>query len=160
MALPNPNQKIISTGAFCSVFIYQNNVKKVLGLVTNASYNEDFNVTEAQVIGFFGPVSLDVQNYRCSITLGTLVPANPRGATTEPWLDGGEVTLPELLKTRTQIALTGTGSVFDQLDFADRQSGNIIASFKYVVISANGAQINPATYVTSNMQLMAIEKTY
>jgi hypothetical protein len=160
MALPNPNNKIISTGAFCSVYVYQNNVKKLLGLVTNASYNEDFNVTEAQVIGFFGPVSLDVQNYRCSITVGAYVPAKPRAADAEPWLDGGEITLSQLIKTRTQIALDGVGTVFDQVDFTDRQSGSLIASFTYVVISSDGAQINPATYVTTNMQMMAIEKTF
>jgi len=160
MALPNPNKTIISKGSFCSVYVYRNNVKSTLGLVSSASYNEDFQVSEAQVIGFFGSVSLDVQNYKCTISIGTYVPANPRGATVEPYLDGGNITLSELVKTRTQIALDGIGSVLDQVDFANRQSGEIIASFKYVVISANSGQINPATYVTSNMQMMAIEKVY
>jgi len=158
MALPNPNAKIIATGSFVSVFVTQDGQNRQLGLVNQASWNEDFNVTEANVIGFFGPVSIDAQNYRCQITIGTFIPANPRGEDSEPYLDGGEVTLSKVIKTRTDVALTGTATIFEQMDFLDKQSSNIIASFKFVVISSNSGQITPATYTTSNVQMMAIEK--
>lgn len=159
MPLPNPNAKTIATGAFVSVYIYQGGTRKLLGLVNNATYNEDFNNQEANVIGFYGPVSIDSMNYRCNITIGAFVPARPRAANSEPYLDGGEVTLTQLIKTRTDIALSGTGTVFEQMDFTDRQSGTIIASFNFVVIGSDGVQINPTSHLTSNLQMMAIEKT-
>ena len=60
MPLPDATKKLIQQGAFCNVMIYdETNTRQTLGLVQNASYNEDFNVVAAQVIGFFGPVSLD-----------------------------------------------------------------------------------------------------
>lgn len=160
MPLPNPTQKIIQTGAFCNVIAYQDGVAKTLGLITNFSYTEDFNITEAQAIGFFGPVSLDAQNYRCNITFGAFVPPKPRAEITEPYLDGGETTLAKLLKTRSEIALSGLGTVLEQIDIVDKQAGTVLNSFSYAVISNNGVTVNPATYVTSNMQLMAIERTY
>jgi hypothetical protein len=159
MPLPNPTTKIIQTGAFCNAIAYQNGIGKTVGLVTNFSYTEDFNITEAQVIGFFGPVSLDAQNYRCNITFGAFVPPKPRAEISEAYLDGGETTLAKLLKTRSEIALTGLGTVLDQVDIVDKQAGTVLNSFTYVVISNNGVTVNPATYVTSNMQMMAIERS-
>lgn len=160
MALPNATEKLIQLGAFCNVVIYDAaGVKSTLGLVQNASYNEDFNVVAAQVIGFLGPVSLDSQNYTCNLTLGTYVPLNPREDIVVPYLDGGNTTIQKLLKTRSDIALTGKGTVLSQLDFVDIQAGVVYNSFSQAIISSNGVTIGAAAYVTGNMQLMCIERT-
>jgi len=160
MALPNATEKLIQQGAFCNVIVYDaDNVRKTLGLVQNASYNEDFNVVTAQVIGFFGPVSLDSQNYSCNLTLGTYVPLRPREEIVVPYLDGGNTTIQKLLKTRSEIALTGKGTVIPQIDFVDTQSGVLYNSFNQAVISSNGVTIGAAAYVTANIQLMCIERT-
>jgi hypothetical protein len=160
MPLPNATEKLIQQGSFCNIIIYDSdNNKKTLGLVQNASYNEDFTVVSAKVVGFFGPVSQDAQDYNCTITLGTYVPLNPREIITVPYLDGGETTIQQQLKTRSEIALTGKGTVLPQIDFTDKQGGVVYNSFNQCIISSNGANIAPGTYVTSNIQLMCIERT-
>ncbi len=160
MALPDATTKLIQQGAFCNVMIYDaDNNRETLGLVQNASYNEDFNVVAAQVVGFFGPVSLDAQNYSCNLTLGTYVPLNPREEIVVPYLDGGTTTISKLLKTRSDIALTGKGTTLSQIDFVDIQAGVIYNSFNQCVISTNGTTIGAAAYVTANIQLMCIERT-
>lgn len=160
MPLPNAKDKLIQMGSFCNVIFYdEDNTKKTVGLVSNASYNEDFGVMPAKVLGFFGAISLDAQDYTCSLTLGTYVPLDPRAPITEPYLDGGETTLSQQLKTRSQVALTGKGTVLSQIDFVDKQSGVILNSFSQAIITSNGTTIAPSTYVTANMQLMCIERT-
>lgn len=160
MPLPSATTKLIQQGAFCNVVTYDAAlVATTLGLVQNASYTEDFNVVDALVLGFFGPVSQDSQNYRCSITLGTYVPLNPRDEITVPFLDGGLTTLQKLLKTRSEIAETGKGTVLTQIDFIDIQAGVVYNSFNQAIISNNGATFPAAAYVTSNMQLVCIERT-
>ena len=158
MPRPSADQKILESGAFLNLVAVQKGVRKVMGLVTNFTYNEDFNVTEAQVIGLYGPVSIDSQNYRCSLNFGTYLPPKPREEVTEPYLDGGQTTIFSLLKTRTEVSLDGKGSVIDQLDLLNLQSGVVVNSFAVVVISANGVQVNPNTYVTSNLQALAVER--
>lgn len=160
MPLPNASVPIIQQGAFCNVVIYDaNNERKVMGLAQNASYNEDFNVVPAQVIGFFGPVSLDAQNYTCSLTIGTYVVLDPSAPIVVPFLDGGTTTIQQQLKTRSEIALTGKGTVLPQIDFVDRVKGTVYNSFNQAVISSNGVSIGSAAYVTANIQLLCIERT-
>jgi len=160
MPLPNASEKLIQQGSFCNVVIYDATAnRQTLGLVQNASFNEDFNVVTAQVIGFFGPVSLDSQNYSCTLTLGTYVALRPREDIVIPYLDGGETTIQKLLKTRSEIALTGKGTVLSQIDFVDLQAGVVYNSFNQCVISTNGVTIGVAAYVTANIQLMCIERT-
>lgn len=158
MPLPNADTKILETGAFLKLFIVQRGVRSILGLVNQFSFNEDFQVNQADVIGFFGPISIDAQGYRCSITIGTYIPPNPRANITEPFPDGGEITIDKVLKTRTQIALDGKGSMIDQMDTVNPVSGVVVNSFKNVVITTNGAQISPNTYVTRNMQCLAMDR--
>lgn len=160
MALPNASEKLIQQGHSCNVAIYNEaGVRKIVGMVTNASYNEDFNVVPANVIGFFGPISLDAQNYSCSITLGAYVPLKPKEEITVPYLDGGTTTLAQQLKTRSEVALTGKGTVLTQIDFTDTQGGVIYNSFSQAVITSNGTTIGSASYVTQNIQLICIERT-
>ncbi len=160
MPLPNASEKLIQQGSYCNVVIYDaTNNRETLGLVQNASYNEDFNVVSALVVGFFGPVSLDSQNYSCTLSIGTYVPLNPREDITVPYLDGGETTIQKLLKTRSEIALTGKGTVLSQIDFIDLQAGVVYNSFNQCIISTNGVSIGAAAYVTGNIQMQCIERT-
>lgn len=160
MPLPNASEKLIQQGHSCNIVIYDaNNVKKTVGLVMNASYNEDFNVVPAQVLGFFGPISLDAQNYSCTITLGAYVPLKPKEVITVPYLDGGTTTLAQQLKTRSEVALTGKGTVIPQIDFTDIQVGTVYNSFNQAIITSNGTSIGAAAYVTQNISLTCIERT-
>ena len=159
MALPNASQRIIQQGAFCNVVLYDAaNDRSVVGLVTNCSYTEDLSVVPANVIGFLGSIANDVQNYSCMVTIGSFVPLDPRAEDPEGYLDGGNTNIQKVLKTRSQIALTGKGTAFSQVDFVDLSAGVVYNSFSQGVVTNNGTNIAPATYVTSNIQMMFIER--
>lgn len=159
MPLPSETERLIQQGAFCNVAVYDaDGNRQVVGLVTNYTSNEDFNVVSAQVIGHFGPVSVDSQNYTCNITIGAYVPLRPKDPVVVPYLDGGQTTLAEKIKTRSEIALTGKGTVFSQVDFFDRITGNVLDSFNHCVVTSVGRQVGANQYVTQNIQLLAIEK--
>lgn len=160
MALPNATDKLIQQGASCNVVLYDaTGTKSTLGLVENASYNEDFRVVGAQVLGFYGDVSQDSQGYSCSLTFGTFVPLNPTQDTTVPYLDGGTTTLQKQIKTRSQVQSTGKGTVFSQIDFIDIQAGVVYNSFNTATVTTAGRQIGAAQYVKGNVQMMCIERT-
>ena len=92
MALPSIDVPIIKQGAMCNVQITNaDDTKSVVGLVQNASYSEDYNVVSAQVLGFWGDVSIDAQGYVCNVTIGTYVPFNKDSD--EAYLDGGTTTI-------------------------------------------------------------------
>lgn len=159
MPIPQAGTKIIQQGAWCNVVIYdEDNNAATLGLVSGASYQENFNVTPAQVIGFFGPIALDSQNYSCTVTINIFIPLNYQDAVTVPYLDGGTTTLTKLIKTRSDIAIDGYGTAFNQIDFVDLGAGVVYNSFGYTVVSNSGTNIGAAQYVTGNVQLMSLER--
>lgn len=158
MPLPNGITQIIQQGASANVVVYDEaGTAETLALVTSASYNEDYKVVEAQVLGFYGAISQDSQGYSCSITLATYVPFDPESI--EPYLDGGTTTIQKKLKTRSEIALTRKATMIAQMDFVDTTKGTIYNSFDTCIITTNGVQINPGSYVNANMQLMCIQRT-
>lgn len=160
MALPSATEQIIQQGHSCNVVFYdENNDAQTLALVQSASYNEDFGVVPALVIGFFGPISHDAQNYTCSLTLNTFVPLEPRKETIQPYLDGGTTTIQTVLKTRSEVAITGKGTVLTQVDFVDLVKGIIYNSFSQCIITSNNGNISAGSYVTGSLNLLCIERT-
>lgn len=158
MPLPTETTKIIASGAWAQVRVRVNGVLRVIGLASNASYSENFGLQDANVIGHLGPVSIDSQSYSCSVSIGTFVPENnnPVGG---QYADGGDVTLGELLPTRSEIQLNGKGKTFEYMDFYNKATGEVMNAFAHVIIADDGAQINPNAYLTNNIQLRAIERT-
>lgn len=160
MPLPNATTKLIQQGHSCNIVVYDAvNDRQTLALVKSASYNENFNIVEAKCLGFFGSVSIDVQDYSCSLSLATFMPLEPRKEVVVPYLDGGTTTIQKLLKTRSEVALTGKGTVLTQIDFIDKVAGVVYNSFNQCIIESNSAQINPGDYVNSTITLRVIERT-
>ena len=160
MPQPNGKTQIIQQGASCNVRVTDvDDNESILALVMSASYNEDFKVVEAQVLGFYGAISQDSQGYSCSLTIATYVPYAKN--TTEAYLDGGTSTIQDHLKTRTQVSTTRKASFFKKMDFVDTNSTSekVYNSFDTCIITTNGVQINPGSYVNANMQLMCIQRT-
>lgn len=149
----NHGTKTYSRSAWAQVLING----RVAGLVTSASYSENFGVQPAKVLGFQGPITYDAQDYSCTINMGSFVPERPNEG---PWPDGGEFAISELLPTRSQIQSNdGKPAEFDSLQFVNLATGQIINSFRNVVLSSNGSQLSPNSYLTIDMQFMAVERT-
>jgi len=145
-------EKLIASGAVCQILINGSPV----GLVTQASYDEDWAINPANVIGYLGPIDYDSQGYSCSITLGTYIPEKPGSG---PWPDGGVKALSDLLPTRSEVqGNNGKPGEFDLLQFMNIATGDIINQFRNVMIASNGQQISPNSYATANVRLLSVER--
>lgn len=150
--------KWIAGGAWVKIAFEINDIDVYIGLVTNASYDEDFQVSPANVLGFLGPADYDSQGYTCSITLGTLVPEAdaPEGGT---YPGGGSIALHSQFPFRDVIQLGGgKPSMFNTVKFLNSSTNEILVQFSQVMVASTGVQINPNSYVTANMRLMAIAR--
>lgn len=158
MPYAGANTKIIASGAWAQVRVKESEGSslKVIGLCTDASYNESFNLQEAQVMGYLGPISVDSQGYRCTIQIGTFV---PEGTGSGAYADGGDTTLSDLQVTRSEVAADGKGKTFAYMEFYNKAADKVLAAFSNAIISDSGMRINPNAYVTNNMSFMAMERT-
>jgi hypothetical protein len=151
-------QKLIAGGAWVRVKILDTDGKwKAIGLATGASYDEDWAIQPANVIGWLGPVSYDSQGYSCTITINSFVPEDPTNLTILP--DGGETTISQLLPTRDQVQVDGKGKQFDGMQFTNIATNQILNEFKDVILASNGQQVAPNSYVTANSRFNAVKRT-
>jgi hypothetical protein len=160
MALPNITNHTIATGASTQLKVgkQSDTPDTVLGLVSNVSYTENYNLQDAVVIGNLGPVSIDPQGYTCEITIGTFVPAKLVIGTDTYDSSITEGVLENLPK-RADIFATSKGKVFQSLEFYDKDSSTTLARFLGVVLSNQGMTIEGNTYAKANIQFRAVEKT-
>jgi hypothetical protein len=146
--------KIITGGAWVQIIIDGEPV----GLTTSASYDEDWGITPANVLNVLGPMDYDSQGYSCNITLATFIPETPGSS---PWPDGGVKALSEFLPTRSQVQGNGgKPGEFGEMQFFNTATRLLVAAFKQVIVASNGVQVNPNTYLTANIRLMSLERTF
>lgn len=146
------NTRMIAGGAWCRVVIDG----VVMGLVTGASYDEDWGVTPAKVLNHHGPIDYDSQDYSCRITLQAFV---PEPSAVAPYPDGGAKAFVDMLPTRRSVqGNSGRPGMFGVLQFVSTSSSKVLAQFENVMVSSNGIQVAPNSFVTANIQLMAVER--
>jgi len=146
--------KMIAGGAWVQVQIMMNGVLYGFGMASGCSYDEDWNIQQANVLNHLGPISLDSQGYTCSITLSSFVPEK----TMVLYADGGEITIEDVLPTRDEVQVDGKGREFEQLVFLNTATQKVIRSFSGVVVASNGEQVSPNAYVTENMRFLALRR--
>jgi hypothetical protein len=159
MPLPTSTNKIIASGAWAQIRVREKSGDplKVIGLCTDANYNEDFGLQDANVLNHLGSISIDSQSYRCTIQVGTYVPELPdQGG---GYADGGDTTLSQLLITRSDVQLNGKGKTFEYMDFYNTATGTVLNAFSHAIIESDGARVGANNYITNNISLRAIERT-
>jgi hypothetical protein len=160
MALPNITSHIIATGASVQCRVSENGdtPDTILGLCTNVSYQEDFQLQDANVIGVLGPVSIDPQGYNLSVSVGVFVPAKKRIGNDTYQSDITKGVL-EMLPVRADLFATSKGKVFQSMDFYDKDSRTVLAKFVGCVLQNTGMNIEGQTYAKANVQFRAIDRT-
>jgi len=144
--------RLIAGGAFVRLVIDG----EVVGLATGASFDEDFGVVPANVLNHQGPLDYDSQGYSCRITLQTYI---PEPSASGPWPDGGTKALSEFVPTRSEIQSNlGKPGAFGVLQFLSTSSNKVIEQFENVIVASDGAQVAPNSFITQNVQLMAVER--
>lgn len=148
-------QKLIAGGAWVQVLVRgDDGVLKSIGLASGTSYDEDWNIQQANVINHLGPISLDSQGYTCTINLSAFVPEKKLTL----YADGGEITIEDLLPYRDEVQLDGKGKTFQQLVFMNVAMNKVIRSFTHVAVASNGEQVSPNAYLTENIRFTALKR--
>lgn len=146
--------KLISGGAWVQIQVMLNGALRSIGMASGCSYDEDWNVQQAQVLGHLGPISLDSQGYSCSISMSLFVPEKKLTL----YADGGEITIEDILPFRDEVQEDGKGKEFEQLLFMNKATQKILNSFSGVVVASNGEQVSPNAYITASMRLLALKR--
>ena len=146
--------KLVAGGAWVQVLIKIGGEMYSVGLASGCSYDEDWNIQQANVLNHLGPISLDSQGYTCSITLSAFVPER----TMTLYAAGGEITIEDLLPTRAEVQEDGKGREYESLVFQNTATRKVIRSFSGVVVASNGEQVSPNAYVTENMRFLALRR--
>lgn len=146
--------KMIASGAWVQVGVKMDGVLYMIGLASGCSYNEDWGVQPANVVGHLGPISLDSQNYTCSINMSVFVPEKKAVL----YADGGEITIEDLLPYRDDVQVDGKGRTFEQIVFLNKATQKVARSFTGVAVSSNGETVSPNAYVTANIAFLAMKR--
>lgn len=167
----NTTGTVVSIGLNCFVKAGESAASaKVIGFATEASYNESFQTQKCEVLGHYGPVSIDPQSYDCQITISAFVPSAVLLASTEQqykYPDGktDAISIFDLMPSRSSIADNKEMRKIGYLAFVDGKgisegdkNGKVLASFSGVVITSDGMQLSPNSYTRSNVQMMALER--
>jgi hypothetical protein len=162
MSLANANSHIITNGASVVIMASKNSdtPDTILGLTTNASWQENFSIQEAVVIGHFGPVSLDPQGYNCSITLGVFI---PRTGKIGNYTYSSQVSksILEDLPGKDAIftnATTGLKLTYQSFAFHNKDTNTTLAKFYGVMLESEGGQVEGNAYARANITLRALAK--
>lgn len=148
------SEKLIAGGAWVQVGVKTDGVLQIIGLSSGCSYNEDWGLQPANVLGVLGPVSIDSQNYTCSINMSAFVPEKK----VTLYADGGEITIEDILPYRDDVQIDGKGKNFEQLVFLNKATQKVIRSFSEVAVASNGEQVSPNAYVLANIAFLAIKR--
>jgi hypothetical protein len=158
MALPNVTGTIIATGYNCHVRVGTNSSDaQAIALVASFQATEDFQVQEATCIGNLGPVALDPQGYTCSITLDGFLPAKNKLGGVQQYDEGGKISIVDKIPTRQEFTEMADTAKFEYLDFYNKKSAKVLASFKGVLITSYGISADGSAYVRNNVQMRALE---
>jgi len=146
--------KLIQGGAWVQVQVMLAGVLRSIGLASGCSYDEDWNIQQAQVLGHLGPISLDSQGYSCSISMSLFIPEKKLTL----YADGGEITIDDILPFRDEVQEDGKGREFEQMLFLNKATQKVVNSFSGVVVASNGQQCSPNAYITASMRFLAIKR--
>jgi len=124
-----------------------------LSICSEFTYDEDFHVNPAEVIGFLGPIAYDSQGYSCQLSMGLYVRRPGSTNTTLPWDD-----INALFPLREDIILDGALAE-NIIRVYDIGSGQILNEFIGCVLSTNGVQIRPNSYITRNARYFAVQRS-
>jgi hypothetical protein len=159
MALPNVTGDIIAQGFNCNVRIGTSaSDAQIIALVASFQANEDFGVQEATVVGLLGPAALDPQSYNCSITMSGFVPSRKVLNNAQQYADGGKTSIMEYIPTRAKFMDSGAITKIAYMDFYNRKTSTVLASFEGVIVTSDGIQVDGSQYVRNNIQMRALSK--
>jgi hypothetical protein len=160
MGVVNTSNHIITNGASVVIRVSKSSdsPSDILGLTTNASWQENFGLQEAVVIGHFGPVSIDPQSYNCSITLGVFIPKAGKIGNDSYSGQVGKTVLEDLPGKDEIFTPNGLKVTYQSFEFHNLDTGATLAKFYGVMLESEGGQIEGNAYARANVTFRALAK--
>jgi hypothetical protein len=158
MATNNVIKQIIASGANVVMRIGKTSDRPeiTIGLASNVSYTENFQLQKANVVGYLGPVSIDPADYSCEITIGSFVPAKREIQTGDTPNGIVEQGMGEIIPSRATAL--DNGAKFQYVDFYNKKEDVVLAAFSGAVVASAGMDVQGNAYAKSNIQLWALER--
>jgi hypothetical protein len=154
----NITKQIVAAGSnvLMRVGIDTESPEIVIGLASDVSYTENFQLQKANVIGHLGPVSIDPGDYSCEITIGSFIPAKGKMESYDTPVNSYEYEIHEL--TPTRATALEDGAKFAYVDFYNAKEDTVLAQFSGAVVASAGMSIQGNAYARGNVQLWALER--
>lgn len=130
---------------------------KEVGFVDSMGATKQIQVQRAQVCGSIMPASIDPQSISVSINLSGFL-ATPGVYSGSQSINGlGEVSLASFNPNSKDFIEGNVAVKFPYMDFYDKKSGIIIASFQDVIATSYRITSQGGAYVKSDIQLEALD---
>lgn len=163
MGLPNTTGAVIASGYNC--FLRDGKSKQAIAFIASFQATEDFQVQDAVVIGHLGPIVVDPQGYTCSITMDGFLAAKGKIGDGGPQYEAGGNSfatsindIPEV-QNSTRVGFMDEGAMhrIETLEFFNRKSGKVLATFIGCILTSYGISADGNAYVRNNVQMRALD---
>lgn len=131
-----------------------------IGFCDSMRATKNLQLQRAQVCGSIMPASIDPQSMSVQISISGFLPTKNILAD-KPKMEslngGGPLHLQNLNPNQVKFITQEQIDKHDYMDFYDKKSGLIIASFHSAIVSAFTVTVNGGSYIKADMTLEAIE---
>jgi hypothetical protein len=76
----------------------------------------------------------------------------------QQYADGGKVSIMEYIPTRAKFMDAGAITKIAYMDFYNKKSKTVLASFDGVIVTNDGIQVENSQYVRNSVQMRALNK--
>lgn len=129
---------------------------KEVGMVDSMRATKNIQLQRAQVCGAIMPASIDPQSISVTLNLSGFLAVPAMYNEGVPINGAGTYSLESFNPDSDDFINGNVPTKFDYMDFYDKHSGLILASFKDVIPSSFGVSINGGSYVKADISAEAL----
>ncbi len=128
-----------------------------VGFVDSFRASKSIQLQEAAVCGSIVPASIDPQGIRCTVSMSGFLANKDVYNGTQVFNGGGKVSLASFNPDDDAFILEEVITKFPYMDFYDKKTKAIIASFSTVIPEQYNVAANGGSYIKSDISMRAIK---
>lgn len=128
-----------------------------VGFVDSFRASKSIQLQRAQVCGSIVPASIDPQGINVTLSMSGFLATKDVYDGTETFNGGGKIALASFNPDDDAFITNQVITKFPYLDFYDKKTGNIIASFSTVIPSNYSVTGNGGSYIKADISMEAIK---
>lgn len=151
-------EDLLVKGTNCWVRVGESADKaKMVGFVDSFSATKNVTLQEATVCGSVVPASIDAQGLRVSIQMGGFLATKAVYEGKENYNGKGTVSI-NCFNPKSEAFVTNqVVTKFKYMDFYNKKTGSVIASFDWAMPESFSMQFNGGAYTKANVSMRAID---